>query len=475
MMPYLGPDFLLESETARRLYHEVAAPLPIVDYHNHLPPEQIAADTRWDTIGRLWLEADHYKWRAMRWAGIDERRVTGDATFREKFDAFAATLPRALGNPLHHWSHLELYRYFGLDGTILSPRTADRVWEAANAQLAGPEFGARGLLRRMNVVLVGTTDDPCDDLRHHLALRGEADPGVRVVPSFRPDRAFKIERDDFPAYMERLEEASGLTIAGFEDLVAALERRLDHFVAAGCVATDHGIEVLRHGAERTERELSAILRKGRAGTAPEESEIADFQGAVLVALGRAYARRNLVMQLHIGPIRNTRTALFQRVGPDCGGDSIGDRAIAAPLNALLDRLDRTGELPRTILYSLDPSRNEIIVTTAGNFQDGSLPGKIQAGSGWWYNDQLDGMRRQMTQLAQMGLISTFVGMLTDSRSFLSFPRHEYFRRLFCAMVGDWMDRGMIPPDHDLAADLVADVCYRNAAAWFLPDGGRPRG
>ncbi|MBB4264574.1 glucuronate isomerase [Roseospira visakhapatnamensis] len=466
MKAFMGDDFLLESDAACRLYHEVAAPLPIIDYHNHLPPRQIAEDTHWESLGQIWLEGDHYKWRAMRWAGIDERRITGDASFREKFDAFADIMPQCLGNPLYHWTHLEMSRYFGLDGTVLSRDTAAAVWDAAADRLPRPEFGARGLLRRMAVELVGTTDDPCDSLEHHRALAREPDLGFRVVPSFRPDHAVKIEAAGFPAYLERLSAAADMPITRFEDLVAALERRLDHFVAAGCVATDHGIEIARLGAERTDAALTAILKRRLAGHTLDEADIADFQGAVLVALGRAYARRDLVMQLHLGPIRNNRSALVRTLGADVGGDSIGDRPFAAALNALLDRLDRTGDLPRTILYSVDPSRNAVIVTTAGNFQDGSVPGKVQAGSGWWFNDQLDGMRRQMTQLAQMGLIARFVGMLTDSRSFLSFPRHEYFRRLLCDMVGDWMERGHIPPDHDLAAGLVTDICYRNAARWF---------
>ncbi|WP_186389243.1 glucuronate isomerase [Stappia sp. TSB10P1A] len=467
MKTFLGDDFLLSSDSATWLYHEVAAPLPIVDYHNHLPPADIAADTRWDTLGRIWLEGDHYKWRAMRWAGIDERLITGEADFARKYQAFAAAMPRFVGNPLYHWSHLELARCFGMAGVVLDARSADAVWDAANRQLAAPSHSARGLLRAMKVELVGTTDDPCDTLEHHIALKDDPALGFRMVPSFRPDRAFKIELDGFPAYLERLGAAAGTTIRSFEDLIGALTARLDHFVAAGCRASDHGIEILRQGRDSGAARLDAILAKRLAGGALAEDEIADFQTSVLLALGRAYASRNLVMQLHIGAIRNTRSRLFAGIGPDAGGDSIADLPLAGPLNALLDGLDRTGELPRTILYCLDPTRNEVIVTTAGNFQDGTVAGKVQAGSGWWFNDQLDGMARQMTQLAQMGLLSTFVGMLTDSRSFLSFPRHEYFRRLLCDMVGGWMDQGLMPPDREMAAGLVADVCYGNARRWFV--------
>lgn len=467
MKTFLGDDFLLSSDSAAWLYHDVAAPLPIVDYHNHLPPADIAADTRWDTLGRIWLEGDHYKWRAMRWAGIDERLITGDADFAEKYQAFAAAMPRFVGNPLYHWSHLELARCFGMKGVVLDARSADAVWDEANRQLAAPSHSARGLLRAMKVELVGTTDDPCDTLEHHIALKDDPALGFRMVPSFRPDRAFKIELDGFPAYLERLGAAAGTTIRSFEDLIGALTARLDHFVAAGCRASDHGIEILRQGRDSGAARLDAILAKRLAGGALAEDEIADFQTSVLLALGRAYASRNLVMQLHIGAIRNTRSRLFAGIGPDAGGDSIADLPLAGPLNALLDGLDRTGGLPRTILYCLDPTRNEVIVTTAGNFQDGTVAGKVQAGSGWWFNDQLDGMARQMTQLAQMGLLSTFVGMLTDSRSFLSFPRHEYFRRLLCDMIGGWLEQGLMPPDREMAAGLVSDICYGNARRWFV--------
>ncbi len=467
MKPFLGDDFLLDSDVAAELYHDVAAPLPIVDYHNHLPAGEIAADRKWDTLGQIWLEADHYKWRAMRWAGIDEVCITGKASDRQKFDAYAAIMPACIGNPLYHWSHLELYRYFKMDGTILSSQSANRVWDEANACLARPEYSARGLLNKMNVAFVGTTDDPCDDLENHLALGRESQLGFKVAPSFRPDRAFKIDLDGFTAYLERLAFVSGQSIDTFDDLLAALISRLDKFVAAGCRATDHGLEVVATGTVRTSAALDGILSKRRAGSVLDEDEVADFQSAVLVQLARAYCERNLVMQFHIGAVRNARSRLFSGVGTDVGGDSIGDRAIATSLNGLLDRMDKTGHLPRTILYALDPSRNEVVVTTAGNFQDGTIAGKIQAGSGWWYNDQYDGMLRQMTQLSQMGLLSRFVGMLTDSRSFLSFPRHEYFRRILCNMVGNWMERGEMPPDMDLARTLVSDVCYNNAKSWFI--------
>ncbi|MGY6709255.1 MAG: glucuronate isomerase [Rhizobiaceae bacterium] len=466
MSRFLGPDFLLDTKTARRLFHEVAAPLPIVDFHNHLPPAEIAGNHQWANLGEAWLAHDHYKWRLMRWAGVPESHVTGAASFREKYDAYAAIMPRLVGNPVHHWSHLELWRYFGLEGTVLSSDTAARCWDAAGERLAQPEFGARGLLERMKVELVGTTDDPLDTLEHHAAFAGTGS-SIRMVPTFRPDRAIAIEQAGFAGYIDALAETAGVSIDGFDDLVGALHKRLEHFVAHGCRASDHGINTLDMPDERGTPDLDRILRDARQGRRPSADEAAAFRFALMVELGAAYARHDLVMQLHIGPLRSTRTRLFEAVGPDSGGDSMRDRPVAEALNALLDRMDRDDALPRTILYTLDPTKNAVMVTTAGNFQDGSVPGKVQAGTAWWFNDQLDGMRDQMTQLAQMGLISTFTGMLTDSRSFLSFPRHEYFRRLLCGMVGRWVEEGHVPDDADQLDTLVSDICYGNARKWFL--------
>lgn len=471
MTRFLNDDFLLDTPEARRLFHEVARDLPIIDYHNHLPPAEIAADRRWDELGTLWLAHDHYKWRLMRWAGVNERLVTGDAPPRAKFDAFAHALPRMVANPVHHWSHLELWRYFGLAGTVLDPSTADRVWDAARERLAQPDYGAQGLLTRMKVELVGTTDDPLDTLEHHAALR---DAPWRVVPTFRPDPVTKIGQAGFAAYVDRLEEATH-PIRGFDDLVAALEMRLDHFVAHGCRAADHGIDLLDAGAEAGAATLDAALDAARAGRDVAPGDAAAWRAAVFVAMGRAYARRGLVMQLHLNAVRNARTRLLASVGRDAGADSIRDTDLAGPLNRLLDRLDRTDELPRTVIYGLDPARNPVIVTTAGNFQDGTVPGKVQAGTAWWFNDQLDGMEVQMRTLAQMGLISTFLGMLTDSRSFLSFPRHEYFRRLFCRMLGRWQAEGHVPDQPGALDALVRDVCYRNARDWFVGGPAVPPG
>ena len=468
MNNYLHADFLLDTETARRLYHDVAADLPIIDYHNHLPPEEVANNRAWDNLGDLWLSHDHYKWRVMRWAGVPESHITGNATDKEKFLAFAQILPKAIGNPMHHWSHLELWRYFGDEGKLINGDSAEEIWQTTQAMLSQPEFRAQGLLKKMKVELIGTTDDPLDSLEHHQAFAASPHKGgLTMVPTFRPDRALAIEGAGFSAYIEKLESLTGQPISTFEHLISALTDRLEYFIANGCRAADHGIGQLEQADELSASQLDAILEKGRQGKALAPKEAESFRMAVLVALGRGYARADLVMQLHIGPLRNNSTQIFTAAGSDSGADSIQDKPIAEPLNKLLDRMDSTNELPRTILYALDPSKNPIIVTTAGNFQSGGIAGKVQAGTAWWFNDQLDGMENQMSQLAQMGLLSTFTGMLTDSRSFLSFPRHEYFRRLLCRIVGRWVSEGLAPNDHKMLDEIIADICYHNARRWFI--------
>nr|WP_319390841.1 glucuronate isomerase [uncultured Cohaesibacter sp.] len=468
MQPFLGPDFLLDTAAARHLYHDVAEHLPIVDYHNHLIPEQIANDRKWETIGEVWLAGDHYKWRAMRWAGVAEEKVSGAASFREKFDAFAEVMPKCFGNPLYHWTHLELQRAFGIT-ECLSPKTADAIWEKANGMLAEDSHSARGLLRQFKVEFVGTTDAPCDDLAFHKQMAADASlDDMIVAPSFRPDAAYKIDLPGFAGFLGDLARVVGYSVDSYTPLIKALIERLDHFVAHGCKATDHGIEILRFAKPVDAATLDAIIARRLAGEALSELEIAQFQTTMFVDLSKAYYDRKLVMQLHIGAVRNNNHRLFQTIGADVGGDSINDRPIAVELNGLLGEMDRDGHLPKTILYHLNSAFNEVIVSTAGNFQDGEIAGKVQAGSGWWFNDQLDGMERQMTHLSQMGLFSHFIGMLTDSRSFLSFPRHEYFRRLVCQMVGRWVETGYVPNDPELLDKMVRDVCYQNAANWFLP-------
>ena len=466
--PFLGPDFLLETDAAQKLYHAYAAEMPIIDYHNHLDPQAIAEDRQFGDIGSVWLEGDHYKWRALRWAGVDESLITGEATsFKDKFYAYAKAMPKFIGNPLYHWTHLELYRYFGLEGITLSEKTADTVWDVCNSQLEKKSHSARGLLKMQHVKMLGTTDDPCDDLHWHRAIAQDVSFGIKVRPTFRPDPAYKIDKPAFASYIKKLSRTVGFPIESFDRLLEALHKRLDHFDKHGCKAADHGLDCMLFSSIPPAAELDAILKKGLDGDGLSAHDVTAFQSAVQVFLGKEYAKRDWVMQMHIGATRNNRTRLFQTLGADVGVDSIDDRELALPLNQFLDTLDRDNALPRTVLYSLDPTKNEVVVTTAGNFQDGSIGGKVQAGTGWWHNDQLNGMERQMTQLAQMGLISQFLGMLTDSRSFLSFPRHEYFRRLLCKMVGEWMTSGHMPADYELAGGLIKDICFNNAAKWFL--------
>ncbi len=470
MKPFLGTDFLLETNAAIKLYHDHAAAMPIVDYHNHLCPRSIAEDIQFDNIGSLWLAGDHYKWRAMRWAGVDENLITGKETsFKDKFLAYAEVMPKFLGNPLYHWTHLELYRYFGLEGITLSAKSAETVWEVCNSKLKEKQFSARGLLRMQNVKMLGTTDDPCDDLRWHKQIASDPSCPIIVRPTFRPDPAFKIDKPGFTDYMMRLSRTVGFHIDKFERLLEALTRRLDHFGRHGCRAADHGLDSMLFSSIPSADKLNLIFHTAQNGDPLSNDDVAAFQSAIQVFLGKEYAKRGWVMQLHIGATRNNRTRLFKALGPDVGVDGIDDRELANPLNQFLNTLDKSKALPRTVLYCLDPTKNEVVVTTAGNFQDGSVGGKVQAGTGWWHNDQLDGMERQMTQLAQMGLLSQFLGMLTDSRSFLSFPRHEYFRRLLCKMLGEWMEKGHVPADFELVGNMVRDICYNNAAQWFLDE------
>ncbi|WP_107851676.1 glucuronate isomerase [Oceanimonas marisflavi] len=472
MKAFLNDDFLLNTATAERLYHDYASEQPIYDYHCHLDPRAIAEDQRFDNLTRIWLDGDHYKWRGMRAAGVEERLITGDASDYEKFQAWARTVPQCLGNPLYHWTHLELRRPFGITGTVLNPDTADTIWQQGNELLAQPGFSARGILRQMKVRMVGTTDDPLSTLEHHKAIAEDESFDIEVAPSWRPDRAFKIELDGFADYMQELGQAADVEICRFDDLLTALTRRLEHFAAHGCRAADHGIEIVRFAPVPDEATLDALLRRRLAGETLSELEVAQFATAVQVWLGRQYARLGWAMQLHIGAQRNNNSRMFRLLGADAGFDSIGDRPFAAELAGLLDAMDVTGELPKTILYCLNPRDNEMIATMIGNFQGGGVAGKIQFGSGWWFNDQKDGMQRQLEQLSQLGLLSQFVGMLTDSRSFLSFTRHEYFRRILCNMLGHWVENGEVPNDIELLGTMVRNICFDNAQRYFrLPGEG----
>lgn len=463
--PFMDEDFLLETPTARTLYHEYAAPQPILDYHCHLPAAEIAGNTRFRNITELWLGGDHYKWRFMRSAGVTEDFITGNQPDQEKFRRFCAVLPLAIGSPLYHWCHLELRRFFGLD-TLVSAGTADTLWEACNAQLETPEFSTRNLMLRANVRLACTTDDPLSDLAHHQAIAADSSFAVKVLPTFRPDRAFNIDRADFADSIRQLEKPAGMTISRFADILRALDGRMDFFGAHGCRLSDHGIDGAPWFEEASEAALDAILARAMSGETLTPKEIEQYKTGVLLHLGREYARRDWAMQLHIGAQRNNNTRMFNALGADTGYDSISDGLVSVKLARTLDALDRDDLLPRTILYCLNPVHNEVLATMIGNFQDGRVFGKMQFGSGWWFNDQKDGMIRQMTALANLGNLGAFVGMLTDSRSFLSYTRHEYFRRILCNLIGGWVENGEYPQEWKQLQRLVEGICYGNASRYF---------
>ncbi|QTM01061.1 glucuronate isomerase [Mannheimia sp. ZY171111] len=466
MKQFLYEDFLLSTPTARKLYHDYAKDQPIFDYHCHLNPKEIAENRQFNDLAEIWLEGDHYKWRAMRSAGVEERLITGDADKYSKYLAFSETVPKCIGNPIYHWTHLELRRPFGITNTLFSPETAEKIWHQGKELLQQPEFSARGIMQQMNVKLVGTTDDPIDSLEHHKAIAQDNTFDIEVVPSFRPDRAFKIELPLFNDYIEQLGKVTDIEINTFDKLKQALLKRIEHFDQQGCKSADHGIEIVRFTPIPDEKTLDQILQKRLQNQPLAEEEIAQFSTALLVWLGTEYHKRNWVMQMHIGAIRNNNTRMFKLLGADSGFDSIGDRPFAEALSCLLDNMDQTDQLPKTILYCLNPRDNEMLGSMIGNFQTGGIAGKIQFGSGWWFNDQKDGMERQLQQLSQLGLLSQFVGMLTDSRSFLSYTRHEYFRRILCEMIGGWVARGEAPNDLKLLGTMVKDICYSNAKRYF---------
>ncbi|MTB49971.1 glucuronate isomerase [Lewinella sp. W8] len=458
-------DWLLETEVARRLYHEYAVDQPIIDYHNHLIPRQLAEDHHFPNLHAAWLAGDHYKWRAMRMFGVDESLITGDADPREKFRAYARTLPHTLRNPLFHWSQLELKRYFGVD-EYLTEDNADRIYDLAGEILLGPDGGTWGLLAGKNVRVVCTTDDPIDNLEHHRVL-GQKDCPVKMFPGWRPDRALQINAPGWLTYVRTLAEVSGTPINTYEDLLAALEKRMDFFAALGGSVADHGLEYIPDVPY--DRTLTAETFRDRMARpeAPAPARSAQtFLLTLLLDLGRMYAGRGWVMQLHLGALRNNNDRGLRELGPDTGFDSIGNFPQARGLSRLLNTLDNTDELPKTILYNLNPADNAVFATMIGNFAGGGVRGKVQWGSAWWFLDQWDGMCDQLNTLSNMGLLSTFVGMLTDSRSFLSYPRHEYFRRLLCNLLGQDVAAGRIPADVPFLGKLVENICYGNARDYF---------
>ncbi|MDH7598051.1 MAG: glucuronate isomerase [Sedimentisphaerales bacterium] len=462
---FLDEDLLLENEPARLLYHRFAEQMPIYDYHCHLPARQIAQDTRFQTITEAWLAGDHYKWRAMRANGIDEQYCTGTASDQEKFRAWARTVPYCIGNPLYHWTHLELKRYFGIYGLVLNEQTADRIYAAANRLLAEPEYSVRGLLRKMNVRLVCTTDDPLDDLQYHRAIKASGFE-IAVHPAWRPDRAMATE--DIQAlnkYIDRLGEITNRDISTFDRYIEAIRQRHQFFHDNGCRLSDHGIEWL-YAEPYTDTEIQRIFVQIRKGKMLDQQQAVKFKSAMLYELALMDAEAGWVQQFHLGAMRNNNTRMFRLLGPDSGFDSIGDWELARSTARFLDRLDSQGRLTKTILYNLNPKDNEVMATMIGNFQDGSYPGKIQWGAAWWFLDQKDGIYEHLRTLARCGLLSRFVGMLTDSRSFLSYPRHEYFRRILCNLIGSYVEAGEVPQDYELLGRMIQDICFNNARNYF---------
>lgn len=464
----IDDNFLLNSETARRLYREHAAKLPIIDYHCHLDPKMIAEDHRFESITELWLGGDHYKWRALRSNGVPERFITGDASDREKFMKWAETVPYTFRNPLYHWTHLELKTAFGIESP-LNPETAAEIYDRCNEMLRNdPDMTARGLMRKYGVEVVCTTDDPVDSLEYHKAIR-ESGFEIKVLPTWRPDKAMAIETGEaFVAYIRKLEEVSGVKIDSVGSLIAALDKRHDFFEENGCRLSDHGISEF-YADDYTEAEIEQIFGKALAGEYLHEEDVRKFKSKMMYEFGRMDAASGWTQQFHYGTIRNANTKMLREIGPDTGFDSIGEFNTAQSCARFLDRLNLEGALAKTILYNLNPSANEVMATMLGNFQDGSVPGKIQLGSGWWFNDQMEGIRRQLDALSLLGLLSRFVGMLTDSRSFLSYPRHDYFRRILCDLIGSDIEKGLIPYQGYEAARvdaMIEDICYFNAKNYF---------
>jgi len=461
----MSEDFLLQTKTARALYHKHAKDMPIYDYHCHLPADQIAADHQFDNITQAWLYGDHYKWRAMRANGIPEKYITGDADDYEKFEKWAQTVPYTLRNPLYHWTHLELKRYFSISDKLLNPDTAKKIYETCSEMLRTPQFSCRNIMRKMNVKLVCTTEGPLDSLEHHRKIREDGFE-IKVHAAFRPDKAMAVE--DLPAlnaWIDKLERACDMEITNFALYIEAIRERHYYFHENGCRLSDHGLETA-YAEDYTETEIKNIFNKIRTGKKLDALESLKFKSAMMLEFALMDYESGWVMQLHLGALRNTSTRMLKTVGPDTGFDSIGDFEIARPLAKFLDALDKNNKLPKTILYNLNPRDNELIATMVGNFQDGSAPGKLQYGSAWWFLDQKDGMEKQIAALSNMGLLSRFVGMLTDSRSFLSYPRHEYFRRILCNILGSDVEAGLLPGDMALLGKMVEGICFNNAGNYF---------
>ncbi len=464
MKAFMDENFLLSTPTAQKLFHDYAEKTPVLDYHCHINPKEIAQDRKFDNITQVWLGGDHYKWRFMRSCGVDEHFITGDASDKEKFFKWAEVLGKAIGNPLYHWSHLELQRYFGYHGT-LNKNTAEEVWNLCNAKLAEPSMSVRNLIRQSNVTLICTTDDPVDSLEWHDAIAADDTFDVQVLPAWRPDKAMNIEKPEYLDYLKTLSSVSGVSIAAFSDLKKALQTRMDFFASRKCCVSDHALEYVMY-APATDAEIEAIFAKRLSGAPVSREEELQFKTAFMLFVGREYNRRGWVMQLHYGCKRDNNRLMYDKLGPDTGYDCINNYAPSAQMADFLNALIETNELPKTILYSLNPNDNEAIGTILGCFQDSTAVAKIQQGSAWWFNDHKIGMKNQMLSLANLGNLSGFVGMLTDSRSFLSYTRHEYFRRILCDLIGDLVENGEFPYDEAALSEIVRDISYYNAVRYF---------
>ncbi len=464
MKPFMDKEFILSTESARKLYHEYAENMPIIDYHCHIDPREIAEDRKFENITQVWLGGDHYKWRQMRANGVDEYDITGDAPDREKFQKWAETLEMAIGNPLYHWSHLELQRYFGYNGH-LNGQTAEEVWNFCNEKLQQDSMSARNLIRQSNVRLLCTTDDPADSLEWHKMIAKDQTFNVKVLPAWRPDKAMNLEKPEYKSYLDTLAHVSGVKIVTFETLIQALKIRMDFFASMGCRISDHGLDHVMY-APVSEKEIEHIFAKRLADEALSKEEIIQFKTAFMLAMGKEYHAKNWVMQLHYGCKRDNNKRMYQKIGADTGFDCISNDTPAEYLADFLNALNETDELPKTILYSLNPADNAAIGTILGCFNDSSAIGKIQQGSAWWFNDHKYGMTEQMTSLANLGLLGNFIGMLTDSRSFLSYTRHEYFRRILCELIGGWVENGEYPADDAVLEKIIKGISYNNAVRYF---------
>ena len=465
MKKFMDENFLLQNETAVKLYNDFAKDMPIFDYHCHVPPKEIAEDKMYNDITEIWLGGDHYKWRAMRSNGVDEEYITGSKSNKEKFLKWAETMPYCIGNPLYHWTHLELKRYFGIEKP-LSPETAEEIWNICNEKLKAPEFSVKNIIKNSNVKALCTTDDPVDTLEYHAEIKKDKNFNVKVLPAFRPDKVVNIHKtEDFINWISKLSEVTKTEIQDLYSLLNALVQRIDYFHEAGCRLSDHGLDNVEY-CEFTDDEVNDIFQKVLHWQNITEDESAKFKTRMLLFFGEEYAKRGWVMQYHIGVTRNNNSRMYKKLGADTGFDAVGDFNFAQNLPKVMDALDAKNMLPKTILYNVNPKDNFVIGTLLGCFQGSSVPGKIQFGSGWWFNDQKDGMIQQMTCLGNLGLLGRFVGMLTDSRSFLSYTRHEYFRRILCNLIGEWIENGEYPYDKKYIREIIEDICFNNVSKYI---------